>query len=438
MPQLAGFQSDEHFARELDRQDPLAGQREAFFIPEDLNGNSAIYLCGNSLGPQPKAAAAAVEQVMDQWRRLAVRGHFSGERPWIQYHRSLQPLFAAIIGADPDEVIPMGTLTGNIHLLLSTFYHPQGRRRKILAIGGGFPSDRYALETMLALRQMDLHPGGGFTPDEFIVQIFPDPGEVLFSMETIHELIEALGEELALVYLPAVPYTTGQVLDLQAITAWAHEQGALAGFDLAHAAGNVPLRLHEWGVDFAAWCGYKYLSGGPGHGGGLYVHQRHVQNPRLVHPAGWWGNDPQTRFEMRPSFEPILTAERFQLSNPAVLALAPMLASLTLYVDAGLDRIWEKSRKQSAYLLDLLDNHNTGDFKIITPRDPALRGNQISIQINGDAVVFAEQLLERGVVIDERPPHILRVAPMPLFNTYLDIWQFVQIFADVLQREDWK
>lgn len=432
MPQIPGFQPGKDFALELDRQDVLAPQREAFFIPEDLHGQPALYLCGNSLGPQPKAAVAAVEQVMDQWRRLAVRGHFAGERPWIQYHRTLQPLFAEILGAHPDEVIPMGTLTGNIHLLLAAFYHPQGARRKILAIGGGFPSDRYALETMLVLRQLDRVPEAHEPLEDLLVQVRAQPGEYLLAMEDIRQAIIHLGQELALVFLPAVPYTTGQVLDMPAITRWAHDQGALVGFDLAHAAGNIPLRLHDWDVDFAAWCGYKYLSGGPGHGGGIYVHQRHVQNPRLVHPAGWWGNDPKTRFEMRPSFEPLLTAERFMLSNPAVLALAPMLASLSVYVEAGLDRIWEKSRRLSAYLLDLLDNLDIGGFKVITPRDPAQRGNQISILIERDAEWFAEQLLERGVVIDERPPNILRVAPMPLLNSYAEVWQFVQIFADIL------
>jgi kynureninase len=432
MSPLPQFEASQAFALQLDQQDPLASFPQQFYNPLDLHGNPALYLCGNSLGPQPRTTQRYVLQVMDQWRSLGVRGHFNGEQPWTTYVHQLIPLIAPLLGAQEAEVVPMGTLTENIHLLLAAFYRPRGQRNKILALGGGFPSDRYALESMLAVK--------GFAPQEHILYAAPEPGEFLYPPELFSNLLQSYGQQVALVFLPAVHFATGQVFNLEQITQAAHTQGCLVGFDLAHAAGNIPLQLRDWGVDFAAWCGYKYLCSGPGNGGGIYVHARHSQQPDLLHLAGWWGNSLNTRFEMRTNFEPVLTAERFQVSNPALLPLAGLLAALELYHAAGMERIWEKSRKLTAYLEYLLGTNAGADqpgnaqqyFRILTPAHPDQRGNQISIQVKGDVLKIAAALLEAGVVIDERPPNIIRVAPMPIFNRYLEVWQFARIFKRVL------
>lgn len=418
------FEDTLQFARQLDEQDPLAEFRAEFTTPLDPQGQPAIYLCANSLGPQPKQALAAVEQVLEQWRTLAVRGHFEGPRPWIPYPEAILPLMAEVLGAGADEVIPMGSLSENIYLLLSAFYQPQGQRRKILALGGGFPSDRYILHSFLQLQGED--------PSQSLILLGPPSGSRLIPDERILQAIDQHGPELALVFFPAVHFATGQAFDLPAITRRAHDYQARVGFDLAHAAGNIPLKLHDWQVDFAAWCGYKYLSSGPGNGGGIYLHRQHASNPDFLHPAGWWGNDPGLRFEMRETFEPHLTARRLQLSNPSVLSLAPLLASLQVFYRAGMERIFTKSRQQTAYLEYLLENHTNGGFEIVTPRSPHARGNQLSLAIQADAEQVAGRLLEHGVVIDERPPDIIRVAAFPLYNTFEELWRFTQIFSQVL------
>jgi kynureninase len=424
MPTQPSFSPDESYAHVLDDSDPLAEFRHQFHIPRAPQGQPLIYLCGNSLGPMPKSARAEIEQFLEQWEKLGVRGHFAGERPWLSYPRLLTEPLAQIVGGQPDEVITMGTLTSNIHLMLATFYQPQGQRRRIVALDSGFPSDRYALHSMLALR--------GQSPAEIILPVVPRPGEHLVNAQDIETILDARGDEIALVFLPGVHYATGQRFDIGRITRAAHARGCLAGFDLAHAVGNVPLQLHDWAVDFAIWCGYKYLSGGAGLGAGCFVHQIHVTNPDLLHLAGWWGNDPATRFEMRYHFEPVLTAERFQVSCPSVLSLAPLIASLRLFQQAGLERIWEKSRRLTAYLEYLLRELPEQPFEIITPSDPDSRGNQISILLQRDAAQVAEVLLERGVVIDERPPNLIRVAPVPLFSRFHEVWQFVQTFGEVI------
>lgn len=425
MSQHTTIRTDESYAIFLDEQDPLSNFRDRFFIPLDPHGRPSIYLCGNSLGPQSHQAAEEINQVVDQWRRLAVRGHFTGKHPWTSYINDIIPLMAVVLGALPAEVVPMGSLTENIHLLLAAFFQPDGERNKILAIGGGFPSDRYAINSMLKLRGMD--------PDTHVISVSPTQDEYLIPPETFEKVIQQHGSEIALVFLPAVQFASGQAFNLSLITSLAHNHGALVGFDLAHAAGNIPLNLHDWDVDFAAWCGYKYLSSGPGNGGGIYIHERFVANPNFDHLAGWWGNDLRTRFEMRENFEPLLTAERFQLSNPAIISLAPFKASLQMYIEAGLETIWEKSRKLSKYLEFLLDQKQAETFQIITPRDPIQRGNQISLAIHGDAVEVADALIDHRVIIDERPPNIIRVAPHPLYNTFHEVWQFVEIFSTIMK-----
>lgn len=416
------------FARQLDARDPLAEFRKEFIQPLDRNGQPALYLCANSLGPQSHLAVAAVEQVMEQWRTQAVRGHFEGQRPWIPYPEAIIPLMAEILGAAQDEVIPMGSLSENIFLLLAALYQPSGARRKILGIAGGFPSDRYILHSFLAMHGLD--------PAEDLILLGPARGTRLIPDEYILQTIEKHGPELAVVFFPAVHFATGQAFDLPAITRQAHKQGALAGFDLAHGAGSIPLSLHDWQVDFAAWCGYKYLSSGPGNGGGIFLHRKYASDPGFLHAAGWWGNDPRARFEMRETFEPQLSARRLQLSNPSVLSLAPLLASLQIFHRAGLSRYFAKSRLQTAYLEFLLDSQEDAGFEIITPRSPVARGNQLSLAIRGDAEAFARRLLEKGVVIDERPPDIIRVGVFPLYNRFEELWHFKRIFSQLLSEED--
>ena len=414
----------EEGAHSLDMADPLAGYREAFRLPLAPDGNLAIYLCGNSLGPLVKKSREDVLRMLDEWEQFGVRGHFDGDNPWMGYPDKIHALLAGVVGAHTEEVAVMGTLTSNIHLMLSTFYRPEGRRNKILAIAGGFPSDRYALHSMANLK--------GLTPEEMLITVPPRVGEPLIRTEDIEAALARHGNEIALVYLPGMHFATGQLLDIAAITRAAHAHGCLAGFDLAHAAGNVPLRLHDWDVDFAAWCGYKYLSAGPGHGAAIFVHEKHTRNPDLLHLAGWWGNLVGTRFEMRERFEPILSAERFQLSTPQTLALTPLIAALELFTEAGLEQIWTKSRRLTGYLEFLLDSLADQPFEIITPRDPAWRGNQLTILLEKDAKEVAEALLEQRVVIDERPPNLIRVAPTPLYNQYREVWEFVEIFKRVV------
>jgi kynureninase len=422
------FQPGAGGAKDLDQADPLRRFRSAFHTPLGPDGQPAIYLCGNSLGLLPEETSAEITAVLNQWARYGVRGWFTGARPWMAITEEVNALLAEIVGGHPDEVVTQGTLTNNIHLMLAAFYKPQGTRDKILAISGGFPSDRYALHTMLRLR--------GRAPEEVLLTINAPPGEHLIHTEDIEALLARHGEEIALVYLPGLHFATGQTFDMARITHAAHARGCLVGFDLAHAVGNVPLALHDWEVDFAVWCGYKYLSGGPGHGAGLFVHQRHVQDEELLHLGGWWGNDPNTRFEMREPFEPQSTADRFQVSTPVILSLVPLLAPLRLYKEAGLEKIWEKSRRLTAYLETLLKSLPDQPFQIITPREPAQRGNQLSILLKGDAKAAAEGLWARGVVIDERPPNLIRVSPTPLYNTYQELWHFVGHLREVLLGDE--
>lgn len=421
------FQSDEAYALYLDAQDPLASYRQAYHLPLDLSGQTAIYFVGNSLGPLPKRARALTNQVLDQWQASGVHGHFTGERPWIEYARALSGMIAPILGAELDEVTFTGTLTGNLHLLLETFYRPGSTRRKIMSIRNDFPSDRYAIHSFLALR--------GYNPADTLIEIAPRPGEYRISDADIAESFKEYGDKVALVLLPAVHFATGQAFNLQEITHLAHLHGALAGFDLAHAAGNIPLQLHNWDVDFAAWCGYKYLSGGPGNGAGIYVHQRHVTDINLLHPAGWWGNNPASRFEMRQDFEPHLTADRFQLSNLPILTLAPLLASLQIYHEAGLEHVWAKGRHLTSYLHFLLTNLSDRPFQILTPDEPTRRGSQLSLLLETGAVVLANELLANGIMVDERPPNIIRVAPLPLYNRYHEAWTFTQTLKRLLRTK---
>jgi kynureninase len=403
-----------------DAADPLRALRARFRLPHQPDGTPYIYLCGNSLGPQPIAAAQSVQDVLDDWAELAVLGHHQGARQWMPYHEQFAAPLARLAGAQAAEVVAMNTLTVNLHLLLVSFYRPTPARSRILCERGAFPSDRYALVT-----QARFH---GYDPAATLIEIEPRPDTGLLATADIAAAIERDGPRIALVLLPGVQYLTGQVLDMARITAQARRQGCVVGWDLAHAIGNVPLSLHDWGADFAVWCSYKYLCGGPGAIAGAFVHERHAQARELPRFAGWWGHNKQTRFEMGPDFEPIPGAEGWQLSNPPVLALAPLLGALATYDRAGMPAVREKSLAQGQYARELLAARLETRVRCLTPDAPAERGCQLSLKIDGDAEhgrrVF-EQLKRLGVIGDWREPNVIRIAPHPLYNSYAEVAQFV-------------
>lgn len=418
--------SDRTVAEKLDAADPLAPLRAKFHLPLGPDGSPRVYFCGHSLGLAPKRAAAIVTEELEAWAREGVAGHFTGPRPWVAYHEQLTQGFAELAGAQPIEVVAMNSLTVNLHLLLAGFYRPTRARHKILIEARAFPSDRYAVAS-----QIRHH---GFDPAEGLVEIAPRAGEDVLRTEDICEHIERHGAEIAVVLLPGVQYLSGQLLDMQAITACAHRQGCLVGFDLAHAIGNVPLNLHDWDVDFAAWCGYKYLNGGPGAIGGCFVHERHA-HADLPRFAGWWGHDKATRFDMPQAFSPLPGAEGWQISNPPILSAAPLLASLELFEAAGMAALRRKSLDLTAYLVALLREHVYEAVSILTPDEADARGCQLSLRLNRaphEARAIHDALTDRGMVCDWREPDVIRVAPVPLYNTFTEVWDFVAALKALL------
>lgn len=419
----AEFRPDESFARQLDAQDPLASYRERFFLPRRPDGRPVVYLAGNSLGLQPKAVRELVEQELDDWAAMAVDAHFKGRTPWYSYHEIFRESGARLVGALPGEVVMMNSLTVNLHLMMVTFYRPTKHRYKIMTDAPGFPSDTYAIKTQLRYH--------GYDPAEAMVELKPRSGEHTLRTEDIEAVLEADGARIALVLMSGVNYFTGQVFDLERITAAAHRQGCTVGFDLAHAAGNVELRLHDWEVDFAAWCSYKYLNAGPGAVAGCFVHEKHGRNFELPRFAGWWGNDPATRFRMHleAEFVPCEGADGWQVSNPPIFSLAPLRASLALFDEAGMAALRTKSERMTAYLFDLLDQSPSEHYEVITPRDSGQRGCQISVLVNADPRERFKALEEADVIADFREPNVIRVAPVPLYNTFHDVWTFAQVLG---------
>ncbi|MGB3618566.1 MAG: kynureninase [Catalinimonas sp.] len=404
-------------ARARDAADPLRRFRDEFLLPEH-EGRPALYFCGNSLGLQPKGVAAAVQIELDDWARLGVEGHFRGRNPWVDYHRRLAEPLGRIVGARPGEVVAMNALTVNLHLLLVSFYRPTAGRYKIIVEGGAFPSDQYALAS-----QVRHH---GFDPDDAIVELHPRPGEHGLRTEDITAAIGQTGEALALVMMGGVNYYTGQWFDLPAITAAGHKVGATVGFDLAHAAGNVVLNLHDWNVDFAAWCTYKYLNSGPGGVAGAFVHERHARAFDLPRFAGWWGHDEATRFRMDKIFRPMPGAEGWQLSNAPILAMAAHRAALDVFDAAGgMGPLRKKSEALTGYLYHLL--RDVPGVRVITPADPAARGCQLSLLTGEDGRAQYERLARAGVVVDRREPNVIRVAPTPLYNTFEEAYRFARL-----------
>jgi len=421
------FQPDEAFARQQDADDPLRGYRDRFLIPCRPDGRPVVYLAGNSLGLQPKSVRELLQQELRDWADLGVDAHFSGKTPWYSYHEVFRESGARLVGAKPGEVVMMNSLTVNLHLMMVSFYRPTPTRYKILIEEPCFPSDLYAVKT-----QLQYH---GYDPAKALVVAKPRKGEHLLRTEDIDEILAKEGERIALVLLGGVNFVTGQVLDMAHITAVARRLGCVVGFDLAHAAGNIPLRLHDWDVDFAVWCNYKYLNSGPGAVAGCFVHERHAETGDVPRFGGWWGNDPTTRFQMhlQPDFVPREGADGWQISNPPILAMAPVRASLAIFDEAGMPSLRVKSERLTEYLEFLLDRLGSTRFEIITPRDPHERGCQLSLLVRERPKEVLEQLHAQGVICDFREPNVLRVAPAPLYNTFHDIWVFADLLAGLLK-----
>jgi kynureninase len=416
------FLNDRAFARQLDQKDPLRTYREQFHIPQ-RSGQPLIYCCGNSLGLQPKTAQAALDQELAVWQKMAVEGWFEHDatlqnQPWLTIHQRSKPALAHIVGGTKAEVCAMNSLTVNMHLLLSSFYRPTHQRTRILTIGGDFPSDQYALETHLRARGLD--------PAHTLIEVQPCPGQQTWHMTDLLAAIDRHADELALVLLSGVHYYTGQVFDMAAIAQAARVHNVPVGFDLAHAVGNVPLHLHEWGVDFAFWCSYKYLNAGPGGIAGLFVHEKHHTTPGLPRLAGWWGYDQARRFEMATGYVPMPGADGWQVSTPTVLAMAVHNAAVQLTAEAGINNLRQKSEQLTGYLAFLLGDLVT----IITPADPAQRGCQLSLLIPERGKAVFEQLTAAGIIGDWREPDCIRLAPAPLYNTFEEVWQV----GDTLRR----
>lgn len=415
------FENSRAFAERLDNEDPLRDYRNRFHHPE-LNGQAATYFCGNSLGLAPKTAKASVNQELDDWAEFAVEGHFHAKTPWFSYQDIFPEQLSKLVGAQPKEVTVMNGLTVNLHLLMVSFYRPTEKRYKIICEAKAFPSDQYALES-----QVKFH---GFDPKDAIIEIAPREGEDLIQEEDILKTIEETGDQLALVMFGGVNYYTGQVFDMKAITDAGHKVGAHVGFDLAHGAGNIPLQLHDWNVDFACWCSYKYLNSGAGNVSGIFVHKKHCNNPDLPRFAGWWGNDPDSRFKMEPGFVPAEGARGWQLSNVPVFGMAVHKAALDIHAEVGIEKLREKSLKLTGYLEFLIDDIGSKDVRIITPRNPEQRGCQISLYVDHDAKKLHQALLDESVITDYREPNVIRLAPVPLYNSFEDVWTF----ADVLRK----
>jgi len=416
------------YARARDAADELRTFRERFAIPTDSNGAQLLYLCGHSLGLMPLGARQLVDQELDDWARLAVLGHEQAARPWIPYHENLTAGLAYLSGARPDEVVAMNSLTVNLHLMLASFYRPAGRRVQILIEAGAFSSDRHAVASQLAWHGQDVQTG--------LIELAPEPGSEGISEEAIEACLERHGDEIALVLWPGVQFRTGQAFDLARIVSAAHRAGCIAGLDLAHSIGNMPLALHEYDADFAVWCSYKYLNAGPGAIGGCFVHERNISAAPAARLHGWWGHEAATRFRMEPRFAAEAGAAAWQISNPPILSAAPLLASLELFQQARIERLREKSVALTSFL-ELLLRPLEPSVELVTPRAPASRGCQLSIRIVGArprGKRVLDRLSELGVICDWREPDVIRVAPVPLYNRFEDVFNFGERLAQVLRE----
>lgn len=414
-------ENSEAYAIEMDQKDPLKELRNQFIIPTQENGKPSIYFIGNSLGLQPKKVSEMMQEELTAWGTMGVEAHTKPVNPWYTYHTLVRDSLAKVVGAQPDEVVAMNSLTVNLHLMMVSFYQPTPTRYKILMEAPVFSSDTYAIDS-----QIKFHD---YQPDDAVIVISPRDGENYLRTEDIDAVLEQQGDEIALVLFSGVNYFNGQFVDMQHITQKAHEKGILVGFDLAHAVGAVPLYLHNWDVDFAAWCSYKYLNAGPGAIGGAFVHERHLTNKNLNRFAGWWGNDPETRFDLhlRPEFVPVASADGWQLSNPSIFSLVPLRASLEIFDMTNMEALRAKSIQLTEYLRDLLSQIKSDKISVITPSNPKDRGGHLSIQVNDHAEDLMNKLIKSGVICDFRKPDVIRVAPIPMYNTFHEVWEFVNI-----------
>ena len=411
-------------ALEMDTSDRLNKYRERFHIPKITNGGNSIYLVGNSLGLQPINTIQYIQQEIKTWEILGVNGHHQGQRPWGSYESTINKKIASLAGSKVDEVVTMNSLTVNLHLLMVSFYRPTQERYKIMMEAKAFPSDQYAVAS-----QLKFH---GYQPEEGIVEIEPREGEATIRTEDILKTIEKEGKSIALILMGGINYYSGQLFDMKEITRAGHVQGCVVGFDLAHAIGNVPLKLHDWDVDFAAWCNYKYINAGPGSVASVFVHNRHGGNEDLPRFAGWWGHNKETRFEMPSKFDPIPGAEGWQISNLNILSATPLLPSLDLFEEVGMDALREKSVKLTGYLEYLLDQLDSEAFTIISPSDPEQRGCQLSIRFASGSKTIHERLTGKNVMCDYRKPGVIRVAPAPFYNSFDDVYRFVEILKEIV------
>ena len=423
------FENTLEFAKKLDSQDQLHKYQDQFIFPQ-VNGKKVIYFTGNSLGLQPKRSKEYVDEVMNDWANLAVEGHFYSEKPWWDYHERFANPLSKIVGALPTEVTVMNTLTVNLHLLMVSFYRPTKTRYKIICEEKAFPSDQYMFQS-----QVHFH---GYKPEDAIVEIKRRNGEHNIRLEDVAAKIEEVGEELALVLIGGVNYYTGQVFDMKTITAAGHKAGAYVGWDLAHAAGNIKLELHDWNVDFAVWCSYKYMNSGPGNASGCFIHEKHHNNIDLPRFAGWWGHNKERRFKMEPSFDPIRGADGWQISNLPVLSLATYLAAVEMFDEIGMDVLIKKRDNITSYLefiLHEIDKEVVSSFEIITPSNPAERASQLSVLLHGEGSSLFDYLMKKGVITDWREPNVIRLAPVPLYTSYEDMYDFGQILkAGILNK----
>ncbi|MGA8763693.1 MAG: kynureninase [Candidatus Sulfotelmatobacter sp.] len=420
----SAFESGEDFAIAMDERDPLASYRRRFCLPKTASGEDCVYLCGHSLGLQPHSVRPYIEQELKDWAELGVEAHFRARSPWMPYHRLLTEQTAELVGAKPIEVVVMNSLTVNLHLMMVSFYRPAAKRFKIVIERGAFPSDQYAVKSQIRFHGLD--------PAVALIELTPPAGESCLRDEDIESLIEREGETIALIMFGGVNYATGQAFNMARITRTGHGRGCIVGFDLAHAAGNLPLKLNEWGPDFAVWCSYKYLNGGPGCVAGCFVHERHARAWNLPRFSGWWGHDENTRFEMGPTFQAMRGAEGWQLSNPPILSLAALRASMDIFHEVGMERLRAKSVSLTGYLEFLLEQNTSARFSIITPRESERRGAQLSIRVSRSGRELCERLTAAGIFGDWREPDTFRVAPTPMYNSYRDVYAFAQRFLAAL------
>ena len=418
------YQETLEYAIQLDKEDKLSYLRDEFHMPKGKNGKNCLYFTGNSLGLQPKRTQRYIQQELDDWAKYGVEGHFEGNTPWLPYHEFLTEKMAKIVGAKPLEVVVMNTLTTNLHLLMISFYQPTQKKYKIVIESDAFPSDRYAVGS-----QLEFH---GFNIEEGLIEWKPREGEELLRIEDLERIVSEQGDEIALLLIGGVNYYTGQYLDLKKIAAIGHAKNCMVGIDLAHGAGNISPELHDSGVDFAAWCTYKYLNSGPGSLAGLFVNEKHAHNKKLRRFAGWWNHNKETRFNLRQPFDVMAGAEGWQLSNPPILSMAAIRASLDMFDEVGIQALREKSEKLTGYFEYLIKRIDTDRIKIITPSNSKERGCQLSIQVkNADKVLF-EKLSENNVITDWREPDVIRCAPVPMYNSFQDVFKMVEILRSLL------